>query len=165
MKNAAPLRFLRTILRKDASASTSDGPRCHDCDLGLEKVAMGEQCALRCPGCGGSWLEATTLTSALTAGQVGSQLLAFIEQDGEADIGHTFAPSRLKRACPACTVSMENERFEETGIWIDACPQGHGIWLDRGELRLLREARAHRATASESDNLEDTVSSLLLDFL
>lgn len=165
MKNAAPFRFLRTILRKDASPSTSSGQRCHDCDLPLEKVAMGEQSALRCPGCGGSWLEATTLTSALAAGQAGSKLLAFIEQDGEADIGHTFAPSRLKRACPECAVSMENERFEDSGIWIDSCPEGHGIWLDRGELRLLRERRVHRVPQTEPEDLEDIVSGLLLDFL
>ncbi len=34
---------------------------------------------------------------------------------------------------------MSNYQFEETsGTWIDACSDGHGVWLDAGELELLR---------------------------
>jgi Zn-finger nucleic acid-binding protein len=35
---------------------------------------------------------------------------------------------------------MENYQFAyQSGIWIDACPDQHGIWLDAGELSLIRE--------------------------
>ena len=33
---------------------------------------------------------------------------------------------------------MENYQFGyQSGIWIDACPDQHGVWLDAGELPLV----------------------------
>lgn len=38
---------------------------------------------------------------------------------------------------------MENYPFGyQSGIWVDGCSQGHGVWLDAGELRLIRDYQA-----------------------
>ncbi len=41
--------------------------------------------------------------------------------------------------CPKCQVRMNEMDAEVPGkkLMIDACPECHGIWLDRGELRQL----------------------------
>lgn len=34
---------------------------------------------------------------------------------------------------------MENYPFGyQSSIWVDGCPDGHGIWLDPGELSMIR---------------------------
>lgn len=43
----------------------------------------------------------------------------------------TVAP----RTCPACTVPLVVVAHE--GVDIDRCPAGHGVWLDKGELRAV----------------------------
>ena len=87
-----------------------------------------------------------------------------VESDGHADIAHTLAPSRIARSCPACSKSMDNFKFEETGVWVDACPDNHGIWLDRGELRLLAQ-RTQSQPEYDAGEVMDAVSDLILGSL
>lgn len=52
--------------------------------------------------------------------------------------------SESVRPCPVCRQGMEHER--EHGVEIDVC-EGHGVWLDAGELEaivLKLKARAGR---------------------
>jgi len=52
---------------------------------------------------------------------------------------HTFDRSKELRKCPFCLENMENTQFQySSGIWIDCCPVGHGIWIDGGELYILK---------------------------
>jgi Zn-finger nucleic acid-binding protein len=45
--------------------------------------------------------------------------------------------------CPRCTDANLGE-FSREGIRVDACPQCHGIWLDKGELeQLISRSRKH----------------------
>jgi hypothetical protein len=89
-----------------------------------------------------------------------------VDADGQADVGHTFAPSRLPRACPSCNQAMENFAFDESGIWLDACNQGHGIWLDQGELKLLAKRRRNGDPGDDDDGAAlDAVSDLILGSL
>lgn len=37
--------------------------------------------------------------------------------------------------CPKCGGDMEEFDYAGTGIMLDRCPQGHGFWLDTGELQ------------------------------
>jgi Zn-finger nucleic acid-binding protein len=54
--------------------------------------------------------------------------------------GHTFNRSSELRNCPVCSIKMDNTQFQySSGIWIDSCPEGHGIWIDGGEMQLLKE--------------------------
>jgi len=52
---------------------------------------------------------------------------------------HTFDRSKELRKCPFCLENMDNTQFQySSGIWIDYCPVSHGIWLDGGELYILK---------------------------
>lgn len=39
------------------------------------------------------------------------------------------------RTCPSCTATLDVVTHE--GVEVDRCPEGHGIWLDKGELRAV----------------------------
>jgi Zn-finger nucleic acid-binding protein len=40
--------------------------------------------------------------------------------------------------CPQCSVAMDNREYAHCSrVTVDVCPEGHGIWLDGGELRAL----------------------------
>lgn len=41
--------------------------------------------------------------------------------------------------CPKCGADLEEQRMGSVAI--DACPECKGIWLDAGELELVRHAR------------------------
>ena len=157
--------FKRMFHRKGVAPDTTD--YCHSCEETLVTESMGPRLLERCPACRGIWLSQAQLTEILQ--QVSEKVegdLEAVESDGHAEIGNTFAPSRLTRSCPACQVPMNNYKFEETGIWIDGCPEGHGIWLDQGELRLLA-ARTQSSGEQDSDNgtVLDAVTDLIIGSL
>ena len=139
--------------------------RCHSCQQGLVAKTSGEHLLLGCPNCEGTWIPAESLIAALREDQEDEELLGAVDSDGASDIGNTFAPSRVSRNCPACEEPMENHKFDDSGVWIDSCPHGHGIWLDRGELKLLSQRKKKRSPTIESDEIDDTVSDLLLSIL
>ncbi|MCW2920983.1 MAG: hypothetical protein JWL76_857 [Thermoleophilia bacterium] len=39
------------------------------------------------------------------------------------------------RTCPSCSATLDVVNHE--GVELDRCPAGHGIWLDKGELRAV----------------------------
>lgn len=40
--------------------------------------------------------------------------------------------------CPKCGAEMESREYARCSqVMIDACPHGHGVWLDRGELEAI----------------------------
>jgi Zn-finger nucleic acid-binding protein len=43
--------------------------------------------------------------------------------------------SAASRTCPVCSTALGVVHHE--GVELDRCPVGHGVWLDRGELRLV----------------------------
>lgn len=169
VKNSVLMRFVRKLVAGPGDSVPARNEQCHACSRALEEVVAGEHTVLRCPSCQGSWLTAECLASALCQKSTDRDLSTLASAEPDADIGHTFAPSRVQRVCPLCAIAMTNDRFEDSGVWIDSCPEGHGIWLDRGELKLLQQRRAHPPSAHQmsdlESSLEDTVSDLLLDFL
>lgn len=55
--------------------------------------------------------------------------------------------------CVACSRTLEPAEHE--GVPIDQCPDGHGVWLDSGELRLIVESeRAPRPAAEREAAIE-----------
>lgn len=43
--------------------------------------------------------------------------------------------------CPKCGAELEERDVEH--VKVDVCPNGHGTWLDAGELELLRHTERH----------------------
>jgi len=89
----------------------------------------------RCSKCEGVWLDSGEL-----------RLIAAIEEK-------TFTPEELEAAlkadsrkkeesavhCPKCGKPMEKRESYDTIV--DMCPQGHGVWLDKGELERIQIVR------------------------
>ena len=114
-------------------------PVCPSCQSALERLVGGKGCH-RCPGCGGLWVTDDFLALALEASQ--EQIEAIL---GGRTGSHTFARSPQQRECPGCAKAMDNYPFGyQSGIWVDGCSQGHGVWLDAGELSLIRDYQARQ---------------------
>ena len=82
-----------------------------------------------CFSCKGCWLD---------AGELG--LILHGAPDRPDDLKLDKA-SRGKRRCPRCGARMLVGCAPATGVEVDACPAGHGFWLDAGELEQIVKAR------------------------
>ncbi len=51
----------------------------------------------------------------------------------------TLPHTGARRRCPRCRGHMRHVRAPDTpeSLILDQCPQGHGLWFDRGELEAL----------------------------
>jgi Zn-finger nucleic acid-binding protein len=113
--------------------------RCPACAGGLAPVEAADAAALRCPGCGGLWLEPATLAR-LTAEAVepGAALPEGVPPSRQ------WAPPEVKpeevryRRCPTCDDVMNRVNFARvSGVILDVCRR-HGAFLDAGELERIR---------------------------
>lgn len=94
-----------------------------------------------CPTCKGTFLDQGELES----------IQAAVEKDHRGELATPVDSVRAEMAaereealplvdCPKCGASMERRRYGlGSQTVIDACPQGHGLWLDRGELEDLEQ--------------------------
>lgn len=58
------------------------------------------------------------------------------------------------RTCPSCSSTLEATAHE--GVELDRCPAGHGLWLDKGELRaVVMSEVADRPTHEEHEALRN----------
>lgn len=88
-----------------------------------------------CLDCGGIWLDAGELELLLEEEDKAKNLLASFAVDSK-------CPEE-KRKCPICNKKMQKIivgdtklplRKESTGLLIDKCSKGDGLWFDKGEL-------------------------------
>lgn len=113
-------------------------PICPNCDIVLGGWAWESQPLHRCGQCGGMWLDDELLSALLVAQDSSVRQMLGEQRPGE----HTYNRSQTSRTCPSCEEPMDNYQFNySSGIWLDSCSQGHGVWLDSGELGLLRACR------------------------
>lgn len=90
-----------------------------------------------CCICGGSFLNQEGLNNILNF-QGKEDWPELFELTAETE--HTFSRSGETRFCPGCDSRMDNMQFQyNSNIWVDYCPKGHGVWLDSGEMRLVKE--------------------------
>lgn len=92
-----------------------------------------------CPTCKGTFLDKGEL----------ERIQAAIEKDHRHELAKPVDSILEERAaereeamplidCPKCSHSMERRRYGLGSMTvIDVCPEGDGIWLDRGELQAL----------------------------
>lgn len=135
------LGFFRTILEAVSGRSTgvlpaSHPPVCPQCRTPLASAADTAVAFFPCSTCRGIWLSAEAFAELLRRAE------EQVADVGQGSSEHTLARSDTSRLCPCCERRMDNYQFEyQSGIWIDACPDGHGVWLDGGELELIRGYR------------------------
>ncbi|MCB9760488.1 MAG: zf-TFIIB domain-containing protein [Alphaproteobacteria bacterium] len=97
----------------------------------------------RCPECKGVWLDAGELEAleALHAHDLDGKPAEAILSDGET-VSLAYKMAQQKRMptglCPVCLTDLVHSEDEMgSQVIVDACPHGHGLWLEAGELDTL----------------------------
>jgi Zn-finger nucleic acid-binding protein len=85
-----------------------------------------------CPACEGTWFDAHEL----------GLLFADSEDNPHPELVHEVIADRpeadtaeSRRRCPACRRAMRKVNIGPARrVLVDVCPEGHGLWFDRGEV-------------------------------
>lgn len=89
-------------------------------------------------GCGGIWLIAKDLEALIQKPRIVERMLAATNFDFKQH------PPQLKN-CPDCSCRLKALLLKgDAKVEIDTCPECHGIWLDKGEIKALTDLY-HRA--------------------
>ena len=89
-----------------------------------------------CIRCRGLWFQKGELRKAKDETDPDLQWLDFdLWSDQE-----SFVADWSSRMCPQCGKNMATISYGATGVTIDYCAEGHGIWLDKGEFQAIIEA-------------------------
>jgi Zn-finger nucleic acid-binding protein len=90
-----------------------------------------------CPACAGTWFDRDELALLLdepggvVAGQLSAAAVCALP---------AAATGEKARRCPACRQRMHKANIGPGGrVMVDACPAGHGLWFDAGEVAALAE--------------------------
>lgn len=87
-----------------------------------------------CARCHGVWFDAGELELLLDNIELGGHGLS---HEGILNLPEVKT-SEKKRRCPICSHNMKKVHIgHEPQVLIDACPQGHGLWFDKGEVSQL----------------------------
>ncbi len=93
---------------------------CPRCGGALAPLGAGRVCR----GCKGAWVPEDRLAEMVRTmrNQVWAEELELVAR----------APHEAALTCPGCGGDLVPETFAAQAV--DRCPQGHGVWLDDGEL-------------------------------
>jgi uncharacterized protein len=96
-------------------------------------------------GCGGIWFDAFELQKVDEQDETAGEPLLSIQRDQHLVVDHT-----RKRQCPRCADMKLQRHFYSAArrVEVDECPSCGGLWLDGGELALIR---AEKSQAVEAD--------------
>jgi uncharacterized protein len=112
-----------------------------------------------CGHCGGVWLDDLELGAI-----VKSVMQTFSEQEKISSVkmlGEDHRDSGVTIKCPKCQSALEVMQYAMTsGVFIDRCPSGHGVWLDVGELEkiqiVMEQADLNRGTHQRQQTSKQT---------
>ncbi|HOP73713.1 MAG TPA: zf-TFIIB domain-containing protein [Bacillota bacterium] len=103
---------------------------CPRCGMAMIVMELDNIEIDHCFSCGGVWLDTGELEKLIkdySSGMVWLTELIPAEESSE---------PRLK--CPICQKEMEKLVWAlEEPVTVDRCPEGHGVWLDNGELAAI----------------------------
>lgn len=115
--------------------------KCPKCLGRLSPIEVGNVEIDRCFVCEGLWFDPEELEQVL---KNYSEELSGIGLDSELfdgkELQERYAVLDNKHGdCPKCHVKMFRVRFDD--VKADTCPNGHGIWLDGGEIAHLKKLK------------------------
>lgn len=88
-------------------------------------------------GCGGTWLSSEELASLQSMDKHQPVSAAKVQAIKKAASESRRTKTHLP--CPVCSTAMDVFQFaSNTGVYIDKCPNLHGVWLERDELLALQ---------------------------
>ena len=113
----------------------------------------------RCPHCRGVWLDAGELEAVQDNQDSDFRDIPSSGLDTvNAAIGMAKSENEGIRHCVTCNSALVKKEYAfSSQIMIDICPQGHGMWLDAGELSRLQ------AFYENENDLADIFASLNKD--
>ncbi len=150
------VEFLKTLfsLSFEPVPASKLVPICPNCQKELEETSFSGGRLSRCGDCEGLWVDEDSFGLLLDLEPEQAEPLY-----GKPTSGHTYNRSAQARICPSCDHCLDNYQFAyDSGIWLDACPYRHGVWLDGGELKLCRACK--QALAREASTEEKYRASL-----
>lgn len=107
-----------------------------------------------CVQCRGLWFEEGELRKAKDESELDLNWLDFdLWSDQE-----SFVADWSSRKCPHCGKNMATISYAATGVMVDYCAEGHGVWLDKGEFQAIIEALENEIA---SKNVLDYVTASL----
>ena len=112
---------------------------CPKCKGTLEKTTYEGFPVQKCTGCGGFWISGKVLLSIIDkrGKQIHVQAIDLARQWRMRQIPKKELDNEL--TCPVCSKALNRSVYGyDTGIVIDRCLSGCGIWLDAGELLALQ---------------------------
>ena len=98
-----------------------------------------------CPDCKGVWLDSGELALVGDrSGALSNELLASLERQPGG-----LPKDAERRRCPVChRMMLQMTTDTQPPVVLDRCPDGHGLWFDRGELGMVVAA-----AGAERDNV------------
>lgn len=110
--------------------------------------------AAECQTCGGLWLTRDALDGLIS--RHGHDPVA--PETGSEEVRAAFEMARQESAaaalCPVCDVALSRHEYGYASqIMVDSCAEGHGLWLDQGELERLELFFARERAASVEQGL------------
>jgi Zn-finger nucleic acid-binding protein len=121
--------------------------RCPRCQTEMKRNNRDGLETDECPSCNGLWLDDGELVKILRNGcyDVSESEKRQAEQAGKPGVNKVERDS--VELCPHCQGRMNPVNYDyASGIVVDTCPKGHGVWLDGGELQRIQ---AHRLAAED----------------
>jgi len=116
-----------------------------------------------CEKCDGFWLDAGEIRKVnaihketFSQDQI-AEAVDLIEK--KAIVARSSESRRIQ--CPKC--GKECEVVSTSGVSVDECPDGHGIWLDKGEiekLQIMAEERGRVYTDEEKEEFKEEANSV-----
>lgn len=122
---------------------------CPRCTLVTNRLSFRKWWVAVCPRCEGCFTEEDDLVSMLRQPDLRLSSLrpALLKNLAPP---HSSEEDREPIRCPACQNIMRREHFSDVKtVLIDRCPEGHGIWLDDGELGTLLTTLEEREPPAE----------------
>jgi Zn-finger nucleic acid-binding protein len=110
-----------------------------ECPLGHGPLTPESHAGLSvqaCAQCGGEWLERDALAVVEASAVSDRSVLAGMVE---------YQPHASDRHCPQCGKEMYEFDYRANPLELDACPDGHGYWLDGGEEARVRDLIIQRA--------------------
>lgn len=103
--------------------------KCPKCNNELREEKVDTILVNRCDQCGGMWVSQTELTELEDE--------AWKDEDDKGELEFNKIQSNLN--CPECNAAMVRFNYRYSDLLLDACPNLHGFWLDKGEDKQIEE--------------------------
>ena len=142
---------------------------CPRCQSALQVATYENVDVDRCAQCQGVWLDQGEIRQIVTTQDEEFTPELVQETLKKALTGVPQAEQDSVELCPKCSTPMNPQNYNySSGIIVDVCPEGHGLWLDRYELEKVQAHEEHwqaklekerpqwnRLAASAAEELEE----------